>query len=126
VEIIKLPYTKFETNEWVNGECERTLQTKTMDEKTLLKESCLSEEEIYKYLNFKHSPIFCGYAIHITKLEIFYKPKEIKEFRKPSTFSLEQLREIGLPYTKEMYKDMATKGKWFLTRVPQSWCYVEV
>lgn len=80
VEEIKLPYTKFGSSERVNGEVERTLQTQAMDEKTLLNKSCLSEEEIYKYLNFKHSPNYCGCAIHILKLDVFDKPKELSEF----------------------------------------------
>ena len=108
VEEIKLPYTKFGTNEWVGGEYERTLQTETMDEQTLLEKSCLSEEEIYKYLNFKNSPNHCGYAIHITKLEIFNKPKDISDFE----------REIGRDENVIAYDR--------LNRAPQSWCYVEV
>ena len=105
------------------------IYTDTMYESALLDKSCLYLDEFCHY--FKHDEwqekeIVVGKAIHITKLEIFDKPKEIKEFRKPNTFSLEQLREFGLPYNEEMYKDMATKGKWFLTRAPESWCYIEV
>lgn len=101
-------------------------------ESYILENSCLSAKELDDYLQAskeydetKVSKIY-GYAIHITKVEPFDKSKEIKEFRKPNTFSLEQLREFGLPYNEEMYKDMAAKGKWFLTRAPQSWYYIEV
>ena len=79
----------------------------------------LTLEKLHKYVGEK-----AFYAWEISNLYVYDKPKEISEFRKPSTFSLEQLREFGLPYTEEMYKDMTTKGKWFLTRAPQSWCYV--
>ena len=75
-EAIKLPYTKFGSDEWVGCEDERTLQTQTMDEKTLLEKSCLREDEIYGYLNFKHSPYNVGYAWHISNLVVFDKPKE--------------------------------------------------
>ena len=85
------------------------------------KDACLNYKEMFDYVGAGE-----GTAVHINDLEIFDEPKELSEFRKPSTFSLEQLREFGLPYTEQMYKDMATKGKWFITRAPQSWCYVEI
>lgn len=43
----------------------------------LLTESCLEYDELDNYLNKNN-----GYAIHITKLEIFDKPIEISEFYK--------------------------------------------
>ena len=114
VEEIKLPYTKFGTNEWVNGEFERTLQTETMDEETLLNKSCLSEEEMYKYLNFKHSPNYCGTAIHITKLEIFDKPKEISEFKSANKYEA----FINQVKVYRVYKP--------LNRAPESYCFIEI
>lgn len=77
VETIKLPYTKFGSDEWVGYEGGRTLQTQTMDEGTLLKKSCLTESEIYSYLNFKYSPFNVGYAWHIDDLEIFDMPMKL-------------------------------------------------
>ena len=115
VETIKLPYTYFGTNKWVGGEHERTLQTETMDEKDLLKASCISEEENYKYLNFKHSPNCCGYAIHITKLEIFDRPKELNEFW--------NCTEKKCIYS-ERHKYMHCRK--YLTRAPQSYMFIEV
>ena len=41
----------------------------------LKQSTCLSDEELYRYLGSKN-----GYAIHISKLEAFGKPKELKEF----------------------------------------------
>lgn len=41
----------------------------------LQKTTCLSEEELYEYLDDKQ-----GYAYHIEDLEIFDKPKELSEF----------------------------------------------
>lgn len=114
VEEIKLPYTKFGTNERVNGEFERTLQTETMDEETLLNKSCLSEEEIYKYLNFKHSPNYCGTAIHITKLEILDKPKEISKFCGTKRYF------VGCGNAIDKTPRYAQ-----LHHAPQSWCYIE-
>lgn len=55
--------------------------TKSLDEQSLLEESCLIEEELDEYLDGKD-----GYAWHISNLEIFDRPKELSEFRhiKPS------------------------------------------
>ena len=108
VETISLPYTYFGTDKWVSCENERTLQTETIDEQELLKKSCISEEQIYKYLNFKKSPKQVGYAIHISKLEIFDEPKELSEFN--------------------YWKDKSEYGCWYenkLTKAPQNYCYIE-
>lgn len=108
VETISLPYTYFGTNKWVSCENERTLQTETIDEQELLKKSCISEEQIYKYLNFKKSPKQVGYAVHISKLEIFDEPRELSEFK--------------------FWKDKSEYGCWYenkLTKAPQNYCYIE-
>lgn len=49
-----------------------------------------------------------GYAIHITKLEIFDKPKEISKF---------MIHNIKKQHVFNNFR---------LTRAPQSWCYVEI
>lgn len=66
--------------------------------------SCLTEKQLEDYVG---SGI--AYAIHITNLEIFDKPKEIEEF------SIKVF-----PHRKD---NLMTR---YLTRVPQSWCYIEV
>ena len=107
VETISLPYTYFGTDKWVSCENERTLQTETIDEQELLKKSCISEEQIYKYLNFKKSPKQVGYAIHFSKLEIFDKPKYLTEYYKSYVET-----EKGIYYQ-------------VLTKAPQNYCYIE-
>ena len=107
VETISLPYTYFGTNKWVSCENERTLQTETIDEQELLKKSCISEEQIYKYLNFKKSPKQVGYAIHISKLEIFDEPKYLTEYYKSYIET-----EKGIYYQ-------------ILTKAPQNYLYIE-
>ena len=96
-------------------------KTKTMYEPELLRLSCLGFRELDNYLRYKN-----GCAWHIEDLVIFDKPKELSEFRKPSTLSLKQLQEFGLPYDEKTYKEMATKGKRFITKAPQNYCFVEV
>ena len=68
--------------------------------------SCLSQEELHKYLKYKN-----GYAWHIDNREIFDKPKELSEFK------VEKERKTGSFSWIERSK---------LTKAPQSWCYVEV
>jgi len=122
VEVIKLPYTKFGCNERVGCEEERTLQTQTMNEETLLEKSCLKEIEIYGYLNFKHSPDNVGYAWHISNLEIFDKPKELNEFYKVGFDKAlkESLKEPPYPLSPH-----CIQKEYELTKAPQSYMFIE-
>lgn len=74
----------------------------------LVEGSCLSREELHKYLNNK-----TGYAIHISDLEIFDKPKELSEFKIPCDFKCPKL---GCSYCHKNTK---------LTKAPQSYCFIE-
>jgi predicted transcriptional regulator len=76
-------------------------------------EACLTYEELRSYLKGKK-----GYAIHITKLEIFNKPKDISEFKK--------IDYIEEPCGEKWEKWIKHECLYPLTRAPQSWCYVEV
>ena len=49
--------------------------TQTTNWDKLCEMSCLSRDELFDYLGRNN-----GYAIHISKLEVFDKPKELKEF----------------------------------------------
>lgn len=92
--------------------------TKSMNEEELLKQSCLTSKELENYL---WSNICCGCAIHITKLEIFDKPKEISEFYRIVK------TDIGYCVDDiEKQKPITLNACKHLTRAPQSWCYVEV
>jgi len=84
--------------------CDKVEEIKPSNLDNFVKDSCLTTQELENYL---WSNICCGYAIHITKLEIFNKPREISEFEK----------EIGRD------ENVITYGR--LTCAPQSWCYVE-
>lgn len=81
----------------------------------LLKASCLDYYSLEQYLRYAKT----GYAINITKLEIFDKPKEISEFMKVSC--------KGCPFENTQTCHNNTDGRYCrLTHAPQSWCYVEV
>ena len=75
------------------GDYTRPFGTEAM----ILRESCLTLDELTNYLSLKD-----GYGWHISDLKIYYKPKELSEFRKYSEW-------LDIP----------------ITRPPQSCCYVE-
>lgn len=85
------------------------LETDNIHMSQLLKSSCLTKEELGNYLCPNKEGLFSwgktyGYAIHISKLEVFEKSKELKEFHQ----------------TKRKYWEEKNVQK-----APQSWCYVE-
>ena len=85
----------------------RIYETKTLNQLELLEKSCLSHCELFEYLGEDYSKKG-GYAIHISKLEIFDKPKELSEFN--------------------YWKDKSEYGCWYenkLTKAPQNYCYIE-
>ena len=89
-------------------------ETETLAEGEIENKACLSSKELRNYLAFKEN----GYAIHITKLEIFDKPKEISEFMRASY--------KGCPFENTQTCHNNTDGRYCkLTRAPQSWCYIE-
>lgn len=86
-------------------------QTDTLAMEDLCEQSCLNHFELNDYLQENN-----GYAIHITKLEIFNKPKEISEFKQCKCFTCkEKIKVCPLCFPKKP-----------LTRAPQSYCFIEV
>ena len=80
-------------------------QTKTLGLMSLREHSCISSDELSKYL--KHGDVISkvGYAIHIKNLNVFDKPKKISDFYKSTN---EITFESPLP----------------LIKAPQNMCYV--
>ena len=122
VEEIKYHFGYYDMGEWA--------------ESYILENSCLSAEELDDYLQAskeydetKVSRVY-GYAIHITKLEIFNKPKEIGEFRRycDKHFNWWTIRCLDCKaYTPDTdIEDYCNENKLVLTRAPESWCYVEI
>lgn len=73
--------------------------TKELSVVDIMEKSCLYFENLKDYLYYSN-----GYAIHITKLEIFDKPKEIGEFKPHCNY----------PTNRR------------LTCAPQSYCFIEI
>lgn len=96
----------YKVEEYVNG-CK--LDGDYSDYEHILKPSCLTEEELDNYcedLSF--------YAIHISDLEIFDKPKELSEFKRCTE---------KICIFSECHKYMHCLKP--LTKAPQNICYVE-
>lgn len=87
------------------------LKTSTLENKEILDKSCLTENEIRRYLTNMY-----GYAWHISNLEIFDRPKELSEF---------DLAKCIVHRTFKSH-DKECKLCKHLTKAPQSWCYVEI
>lgn len=107
-------------------ECDKVEEIRPSTTDNFTKDSCLTIQELENYL---WSNILFGYAIHITNLEIFDKPKELKEFYKVGyKEEWHNLLECAEKY-KGVFggKDFdQIDHKYRLTRAPQSWCYVEI
>ena len=73
--------------------------------------TCLTDEELDKYLNKKN-----GYGWVIDDLVIFDKPKEISEFRHVCELKNCKAKDKGCWYCGRHTR---------LTKAPQSWCYIE-
>lgn len=85
-----------------------TYNTELLFERQLCIKSCLGVYDLFDYLGNKN-----GFAIHISKLEIFDKPKELSEFR-PFNNGIPQYR-----FTKNGCEYRT------LTKAPQNYCYIE-
>lgn len=81
----------------------------------LYKQSCLTKQEIRNYLK----DIYSGYAIHISDLEIFDKPKELSEF-----YTVGHYEDLDDCFTDEKQ----INGKWCipLKKAPQNMVYIEI
>ena len=93
----------------------------------LLKCACLCQDEFEEYVGDNES-----YAIHITNLEIFDKPKEIKEFKRVKWNKCGVKDKNGLyqchkcPHAIHYGHGFGDCGYDLPLKAPQSWCYIEV
>ncbi len=107
------------------GDYTRPFGTEAM----ILRESCLTLDELTNYLSLKN-----GYAWHISDLKIYDKPKELSEFYTfESNIKCEHQKNYYIyPFCEKTNKDKLCRDikdcprkRKQLTRPPQSWCYVE-
>lgn len=92
------------------------------------KASCLHDYELFYYLQPKKAGgSSCGYAIHISDLEIFDRPKELSEFNiycdKHELCKCDNCKRL-----KQAFIEFGFAGEYCdsrLTKAPQNFCYVE-
>lgn len=105
-------------NPYINDEYE--LVTNSLSSFDLLNQSCLNETRLIDYLDKDCEGWNVGFAIHISKLEIFDKPKELREFRKIGKHCKYQGRDTYCDYCSHC--DCIGDE---LTKAPQNYCYIE-
>lgn len=98
---------------------------KQVSPERVIKETCLSEEQIMDYLE-QGIGNYEGYGWHITEPKLFDKPRDITEF---AIFGkcADECSEYDF-CARDIAEDRMTCKcfkRTFLTRPPQSWCYVE-
>lgn len=104
---------------WDNG--------KMVEHSFITKQCCLTTEDFRNYIEYGG-----GYAIHISKLEVFDKPKKLKEFRHTCKAEYRGYNHWQ-PCSKECKNCVCNQiddegySQCFsrLTKAPQSWCYIE-
>ena len=111
VEEIKLWYSPAQADNCVDYDVWYH-ETESLDDDELLYRSCLSGEKLINYLCRKNNNE--GYAIHISKLEIFDRPKELSEFHTVNKYGIPQY-QFG--------KGTCDYKK--ITKAPQNYCYIE-
>ena len=88
-------------------------------EEYLQEKSCLTAEQLHNYLKAKTNDRNVGVAIHISKLEIFDRPKELSEFRVKDKYIEWHYNPDGIG------EEVHFEGTKPLTKAPQNYCYVE-
>lgn len=84
----------------------------------LYKESCVQYNDLKKYMGMGFGQF---YGWHISELKMYDKPKELGEFRK---YKIKECWYADLGLAKRDCSD-CKDITCFVSRPPQSWCYVE-
>lgn len=97
--------------------------TKTLDEDDLLEKSCLHTLDLSKYLHGKK-----GYAIHISKLEVFDKPKELSEFWHKCEQKEKDRKCANCPIGWALWNDghKSCEDHHIIYETPKNYCYIEI
>lgn len=82
----------------------------------LLKSACITEDDLYDYIGEDNYHFF---AIHISKLEIFDRPRELSEFRVKDKYIEWHYNSDGIG------EEVHFEGTKPLLKAPQNYCYVE-
>lgn len=90
-------------------------------EQHLCKVSCLSIEELRKYIGLGINEF---YGWHISNLVIYNKPRELSKFITPTDCNSKVAKDM-MCNTCCLSSNFCSKKPKRITKPPQSWCYVE-
>ena len=93
--------------------------TDELDYEELLKQSCLTYKELDDYLQCE-----IGFAIHISKLEIFDEQKELSEFKRWKAVDVDVIPDLS-GCSIDGYEFASHYDYVPLTKAPQNYCYIE-
>ena len=79
----------------------------------------MTTDEFRKYIDYGG-----GYAIHITKLEVFDKPEELKEFYKVGAWKVFE-EQFDSSYLKKEQQEIMEELEQTITKAPQSFQFIE-
>lgn len=91
-----------------------------LGEDAIIKKSCLKKEELKKYLGTKVG--WVGYAIHVSKLKVFDRPRELSDFSIPT--KIDKWTRMN-DFNDYMLKGVVNKHIKPLTKAPQNFVYIE-
>ena len=110
--------------------------TKSLSNSQLKKLSCLSNDEMNNYFKYVYDKNVVGTAIPISNLEIFDRPKELSEFKRPQEcwyddHNMCKEEKCSYYWTERCGEYIETgcskyDGYATVTKAPQNFCYVEV
>ena len=86
----------------------------------LCAKACISCVQMVEYLHPKHT----GKAIHISKLEVFDKPKELKELYKVGAWKVFE-EQFDSSYLKRGQQEIMEELEQTITKAPQSYMFIE-
>lgn len=95
----------------------------TINNNNVLKKACISDESYLKYAKSKSL-----YALHISQLKIFDRPKELKEFEKwvdCAKLSSKAPKCLACPYSYMEDDGLVACARPVIKKAPQSFVYVE-
>lgn len=110
---------------WQNNK-DKTATACVVDKDVFEKQSCMTWEQYCEYHKCKNGKYPNSYAWHIDDLKVYDKPKELSEFY------IETIDDdccVDCPYHETLIGEEPCKNCYgnrkYITRPPQSWCYVE-
>lgn len=87
----------------------------------VLEKGHLSNSEFLSYTNHYHKDL---YALHISKLVIYDKPKELTEFKRPHNRANCGNKDCGFLINRECGNSRCC-DRLIIKQAPQSWCFAE-